>query len=425
MQRFLFRRVAAGLALLAVAAGIPRNGRAQDTVAAPTTQPLTRGAAVDLALSQGSQAALAAATARASDASLARAGAFANPTLNTSYSKAVPQYHAIVNLPLDFLTARSLRVASARSARSAAHEQLALDRALVALLVDTLYTRATTAAAHATLSKRDAIDADSLLVMARIRQEAGDASELDVELARVNAGQADNAAAADSLAYTAALLDLQSVLGFPTQAVTLVLADSVGTGPVDSLASARGGGRVSSGTALSVAVAEQELDAADRSIALERRSIWNGLSLTAGVENHDPTGAERGLLPTVGVSIPLPLLNQGHGDIAVAEATRDHARAALELARRESAAAVSQTQRALQGAAARVARDRTLVTSAEHVARMALRAYAEGAYALAAVLEAQHNARAALAQLIDDTATAANAAAVLRFYATTITVPGP
>jgi cobalt-zinc-cadmium efflux system outer membrane protein len=407
----------------AILGAMPGRALAQGAPSPSTPQVLTREQAIDLALSRGPQSVLAGTMARAADAELARAGTVANPTLNTSYSKAVPQYHAIVDLPLDFLTARQTRLATARASGAAARDQLALDQAAIRLEIDTLYTRAIAVAAHATLSERDAIDADSLLAMARTRRDAGDASELDVELARVNAGQADNAAAADSLAHTAAVLDLQTVLGLPTQSVTIALTDSIGSGALDSTAPAGGVELDSTATPLSVAVAEQELRAADRSIALERRSIWNGLSLTAGVENHDPTGVERGLLPTVGVSIPLPLLNQGGGDVAVAEATRDRARAVLELARRENAAAVSQTARAVRGATARAARDRALVASAEHVARMALRAYAEGAYSLAAVLEAQHNARSALAQLIDDTVTAENATAELRYYTTTVVSP--
>jgi hypothetical protein len=45
---------------------------------------------------------------------------------------------------------------------------------------------------------------------------------------------------------------------------------------------------------------------------------------------------------------------------------------------------------------------------------MSLQAYAEGAIPLAAVLEAQRNAREALGRYIDDVATANNAAAALR-----------
>jgi hypothetical protein len=51
---------------------------------------------------------------------------------------------------------------------------------------------------------------------------------------------------------------------------------------------------------------------------------------------------------------------------------------------------------------------------------MSLQAYAEGAYPLANVLEAQRNAREVLAQLIDDTAALAGAAAALRLYSITV-----
>ncbi|HEY9428203.1 MAG TPA: hypothetical protein VIR34_13690, partial [Gemmatimonadaceae bacterium] len=71
-------------------------------------------------------------------------------------------------------------------------------------------------------------------------------------------------------------------------------------------------------------------------------------------------------------------------------------------------------------AASRAARDRELVASADRVAQMSLRAYAEGAYPLANVLEAQRNARGVLAQLIDDTAALNGAAAALRLYSTTV-----
>ena len=59
-------------------------------------------------------------------------------------------------------------------------------------------------------------------------------------------------------------------------------------------------------------------------IQIEARSFvraWGDSQL--GVENHDPTGSETGILPTVGISIPLPLFSQGQGSIAVAEAERD------------------------------------------------------------------------------------------------------
>jgi len=62
----------------------------------------------------------------------------------------------------------------------------------------------------------------------------------------------------------------------------------------------------------------------------------------------------------------------------------------------------------------RVARGRRLLASADRVAAMSLRAYAEGAVPLANVLEAQRNAREALGRYIDDVALLNDAAGAVR-----------
>ncbi|HEX5385307.1 MAG TPA: TolC family protein [Gemmatimonadales bacterium] len=376
---------------------------------------LTREEAVALSLSQGSRAALAAAAARAAAARLVTAGAVANPTLNASYSKSVPRYHATVDLPLDVLLLRPLRVAAATSASEAAGDRLALERALVRLTVDTLYTTAAAAAVHARLAARNAAAAESLLVAARIRRDAGDASDLDVELARVSAGQAANAAASDSLAAIAGLLDVQAALGMPAGEVSIALADSLALPAPDSLARLSRGG-AAAGTPLAVSAAEHDVRAAEQTIRVERRGGWSGLAVQAGVEAYDPTGSETGVLPTVGLSLPLPIFRAHRGDVALAMAERDRAALELAVARRESAGAAARAERELNAAAARAERDRDLAASASRLAALAVRAYGEGAYGLAAVLEAERNARESLAQLADDTAAVLRASAVVRFY---------
>ncbi|HXT47485.1 MAG TPA: TolC family protein, partial [Gemmatimonadaceae bacterium] len=176
------------------------------------------------------------------------------------------------------------------------------------------------------------------------------------------------------------------------------------------------------GVPLPVAAAQRDLQSAEQTLALERRGIWSGLALQAGIENHDPTGAESGILPTFGLSLPLPFFNQGQGAIGVAAADRDRAKVELLAAQRESAALSARARRDLTAARARVARDRELVATADRVARLSLRAYAEGAYPLTTVLEAQRNARDSLVELIDDLVAANTAAAALRLYAGT-TIP--
>ena len=405
---------AAGRVALACIVMLAASGSVGAAAQGARTLPvLTRDSSVSIALARGSRAAIAGATARSASARLREAGALANPLLSATYSKAVPQYHAIIELPLDFVTVRGPRVAAARSASEAAQLRLAYERAAIRLDVDTSYTLAAATRARAALSLRNAVDAESLLTIAGLRRNAGDASDLDVDVARINAGRARNTAIADSMTAVAALLDLQLALGFSANEPAISLGDTLGVPPEDSA--------VGAGTPLPVAAAQRDLQAAEQTLSLEKRGIWSGLALQAGIENHDPTGSETGILPTFGISIPLPLFNQAQGATAVAAADRDRAKAELAAAQRESAALTARAHRDLAAARARVARDRDLVITADRVARLSLRAYAEGAYPLTTVLEAQRNARDTLAELIDDLVAANTAAAALRLYAGTTT----
>jgi len=97
--------------------------------------------------------------------------------------------------------------------------------------------------------------------------------------------------------------------------------------------------------------------------------------------------------------------------------------AELDLVRRETAASVARSRRELGAALARVRRDEDILASADRVAAMSLQAYAEGAVALANVLEAQRNAREALGRYIDDLAAADGAAAAVRLLTTVAEQP--
>ena len=374
-------------------------------------QPVTRAQAVAAALARGARVALGRADTAAATGLARGARAFPNPILSASYTKSVPQHHAIVDWPLDLPWLRSARIGAAESARDAARYGFAFERAAIRFDVETMYTRALAAAAHARLSRRTALDADSLLTMARLRREVGDVSELDVRLAAVNAGQLENSAVDDSLAAVDAVLSLQLAMGLPGEAPTITLADSLAP-RTDSVAMAAGT------PLLPVSQATASLRAAERALTFVHRSLF-APSFQVGVEGRDPTGAEPGLLPTFGISLPLPLFNWSGGEAAQAAAARDRARAELDLVRRETAASLSRARRELAAALDRVRRDREILTSADRVAAMSLQAYAEGAVALANVLEAQRNAREALGRYIDDLAAADGAAAAVRLLTTT------
>lgn len=379
-------------------------------------EPVTRAAAMAAAESRGSRIALARADTSASAAALATARMLENPVAVTSYTKSTPQYHAEVDFPLDFLWLRGPRVRAAGYALGSARLRFRFEQASAAFDADTAYTAAQAAAAHARLSARNAQDADSLLHMATVRRDAGDASDLDVQLAAVSAGQAHNAATDDSLAAIAAVLDLQAIMGLAADRVLVQPADSLTLPALDSLP-------IDGARPVQVAAAEAALAAEEQSVVFARRGVLAAPSLSVGFETGDPSGGETGVLPLVGITLPLPLLNRNAGPIAAAAATRDRARAELALARRESAAARARALRDRESAFARAARDRALVITAERVSMLSLQAYAEGAFALPSVLEARRAARETLSQYIDDLAAANQAAAALRLF--TLVVPAP
>jgi len=366
---------------------------------------MSRADAVRTALAHAARLAVARADTAVASAQIATARAIPNPTLSASYSKSIPTYHYAIDLPLDFPWIRSLRIRSAELGLNAADMRYQLARATVALDADTTYTRAVAARERLVLSRRTALEADSLLHMVERRREAGDASEMDVELARVTAGQQANIAKGDSLVLVSTLLDLQGVLGMTSERLEVAVTDSLGSPS----------GAVVPGKTLSEIAAGLSVESTTLAARLQRRAIWPQPSITFGFETGDPD--QPGLLPTFGVGIGLPLFDRNRGAIAQAEAERARAVAEATLAQVEARNQIAHSIREREIALARVERDRLLITSANRVESMSLTAYREGAQTLINVLEARRAAREVLAQYVDDLASAWIATAELRILA--------
>jgi len=381
-------------------------------------RPVTRADAISAALSQGARLAFAAADTGVARGLMLAARAFPNPALGAAYSEDTPRYHLSLDLPVDYPWLRSTRIKAAEATRNASVYRFRFERAAAALDADTLYTLAQAQQAHVQLSWRNAIDADSLRRIAIARRDAGDASDLDVELASLFAGDQHNAAANDSLVLLDVLLSLQTVMGFPADSVRLMLTDSLAVPMPDPE-------RAQPGTALVVAAAQAGLDAAELVTKLERRNRWAPPSVMAGYDTRDPGGTGNKLLPTFGLTLPLPLLDWNRGPVALADAERDRARADLAFARAESQAAIARSTRARDIALARVERGRQLVASADRVAAMSLTAYREGAASLASVLEARRTSRDVLGNYVDDLARAWIAIATARVLTLTVTPDSP
>lgn len=378
-------------------------------------RPVTRDEAIAAALTYGPRIAAANADTLLAVGALIGAQALPNPSLSTAYSRSVPQYHIIAEIPFDYLGLRGARIRSAQAGRRAARLRLQWQRALVAFDADTAYTRALAARARSDISDRNALDADSLLLIARRRRDAGDASELDVQLAFVNAGQQANQAAADSLTLRTVLLDLQALMGDSSGTLAIMPSDSLAAPAPDSTEPA--------GVPIVISAAEEALQSAEQAARVEHRSVFTFPSLQAGIETRDPSGAETGILPTVGISLPLPLLNRNRGPIVQADAERDRARAELRMAVLDARTRIAQSLRARDVAYRRLARDAQLLTAADRVASMSLQAYREGASPLSTVIEAQRQARDVLATYVEDLAAAWIARAAVRLYTLTASAP--
>ncbi len=398
-------RMTVGLLLLAPAA-----------MAAQGRLPLSREAAIARALADAPELRVAAADTVHAAGALLAARLPPDPALSASWTKSVPRWHAEVEWPLALFGARGATTRAAEAWRGASQVRWRLARLGTATAADTSYTRALEARDRADLSRHEADDGRELLRIATARQDAGDASAFDVELARLEAGRLQAGATSDSLAAEAAVLELRVAIGLDAHR-ELALTDSMAP-PMSA---------PSSGTLLSPAeqAARAAVEASVLDLAAARRGRFAGINLLTGVEFGDPGGGETGLLPVLGISVPLPLFNRQRGEIAMAEADRSRAEAELAMASMEAAALRLRMRQLAAASRAMAASDDSLLRSAERVAAMATTAYREGEAPLATVLEARRTARETRLARTGHLADLLVAMSVLRFLDATLSGSAP
>lgn len=403
---------------------VPALTMGASSLAAQAPQPLSRADAVARALGASPRGVVLAADTLVAAGRLAAARAYPNPIAAATYSRSAPQRHVVLDIPMDLPYVRGPRVRAAQAAATGARFTFLAARAALELDADTLYTRAQGAALLARLSATGAAEALRLLRVTQARRTAGDASDLEVNLAEVGWEQAANVAATDSLNALTTLLDLQSVLALRSDSVAVILTDSLGppSAPAMSALGALTPGATSTGTLpasvltsmLTVQAATASLTAAQQSLALQRYGIFTAPALQVGVEGYDPTGVERGLLPTFGIALPLPLFNWNRGAIAAARADVLRARAQLDITRRDAAAAVARAWRTRSATVARLARDSSTVQSATRNSALTERAYTEGEMTISDVLVARRAQRDAETQYVTDLVAARASDALIR-----------
>jgi len=372
-------------------------------------QPLSRSEAIQAALGRSVLVNAISADTLAAAARLRSAREYPNPSLTMSYSKDAPQNHFSFDVPLDLPGIRGARVRAAEAARTSARFGFLAARAAIELNVDTMYTTAQGAELRASLSHAIAVDAAKLLSDTKTRRDAGDASDLDVNLAEVSAAQAANAANADSLEAIDTRLELQAAMGLRGDTVVVTLRDSLAA-PSIRIAPA-----VADVTATpTVAAASAAVTSAQQTLIFQRRSVFGVPSIQFGADAKDPSGAEKGLLPTVGVALPIPFFNRNGGAIEAAHADVTRAKAELAIARLNAATELARAYRTQSVAESRIGRDRTIMDAATRNVSMAERAFTAGEMAIGDILETRRAQHDAQAQYVTDLVAANVASALVR-----------
>ena len=372
-------------------------------------QPLTRAEAIQTALGKSVLVTAISADTLAASARLRSAREYPNPSLSLSYSKDAPQNHFSVDIPLDLPGIRGARVRAAEAGRTSARFGFLAARAAIELNVDTMYTTAQGAELRAALSRSTAVDAAKLLSDTRARRDAGDASDLDVNLAEVSAAQAANAANADSIEAVDTRLELQAAMGLRGDTIVFSLHDSLAA-PTSRVAPTA----LNPASTPTVAAASAAVSAAQQTLIFERRSVFGVPSIQLGADAKDPSGAEKGLLPTIGVALPMPLFNRNSGAVEAAHAEVARAQAGLEIARLDASTQLARAHRTRTVAESRIVLDRTILDAATRNVSMAERAFAAGERAIGDILETRRAQHDAQAQYVTDLVSANVAAALVR-----------
>lgn len=296
--------------------------------------------------------------------------------------------------PVDLGGQRGARVHAAeaelRAAESAA-EDGRRGLVLAALLQHALVLRDER---HVELARARLALADRLLAAAERRRKAGEAPEIDVALASLQRGRDAAAEAAARGALDADLAALRVLLGLPAAAGPERRLEGPLVPPGEPPAPAAMLAGLEQRADLRAAAAA--LDAARARSLREQAARWPTVTITAQYERDD--GANIG---TLGLAVPLPLLNANRAGAAAAAAEVDVA-AARSGAARAAAAGEVQELHARYAATRRALEALTPAAAlSEKAAALAARGYELGENDLPSVLLVRREALETQAALLD------------------------
>lgn len=391
------RMMAAVLAATACAA--ITSAQAQDTEASAPSLSLDEALAAAGAVSpaiEASQSGI-----KAAEAQRAVAGLRPNPSLDamTENVAGTGMYRGLrssettvgLSLPLELGGKRSARVAVANAQLDRASLDAAITRADLRLRVTQAYNDAVAAQRRAANAREQVGIAAEVLRAARVRVAAGRASPLEKQRADVARLNADGAAERANRSAQVALGNLARLIGRGASTLDAAwFARIEGAGPRLPVRS--------EGT-LAAAAAQADLSTATAQVRLARSQRVPDVTVSASARRLEATNDTAAVF---GVSVPLPLFNNGRAAVDLASAQRQQADAQRRVALLDAEQAIALAEADVANAAttARNATGPTLA-AAQEAARIARIGYREGKFGQLDLLEAERTLADTRAAAID------------------------
>lgn len=368
----------------------------------PATAPLTLETA--LAAARQTSPALDAASAdlRASSAARTVAGLRPNPSLQAETENVTGSgpYRGFDSaettvgfaLPIELGGKRSARIGVAEAQGVRTRIDAAIADADLTLRVTQAFVAAVAAERRLGVARDQAGIAAEAFRAASVRVGAGRASPIEEQRADVLRINAEAAAARAERDAVVARDMLARLIGRPvTAGLDLAWFDRIdGYGP---------SARASVDGTLALAAADAEVKTADAQVRLARSQRIPDVTLSAGARRLEATNDTAAVF---GVSVPLPLFNNGSAGVAQARAERDRADARRRMVRIDAEQAIASAEAEVANAAAD-ARNATgpALAAALEAARIARIGYREGKFSQLDLLDAERTLAETRAAAID------------------------
>lgn len=364
--------------------------------------PLTLDAALDAARQISPALEAASADLRASSAARTVAGLRPNPSLEAQTENVTGSgpYRGFDSaettvgfaLPIELGGKRSARVGVAEAQGTRARVDAAIAEADLTLRVTQAFIAAVAAERRLGVARDQAGIAAEAFRAASVRVRAGRASPIEEQRADVLRINADAAAARAERDTAVARDTLARLIGRPVlTGLDLAWFERIdGYGP---------GVRTSADGTLALAAADAEVTTADAQVRLARSQRIPDVTLSAGARRLEATNDTAAVF---GVSVPLPLFNNGSAGVAQARAERDRAEARRRLVRVDAEQAIASAEAEVANAAAD-ARNATgpALAAALEAARIARIGYREGKFSQLDLLDAERTLAETRAAAVD------------------------